>query len=108
MGNDKKPSAYRNAEGYYDPTAGEAYSNITADERKRDAERLAAISSLMPILRMVTELALRLSGVSHSQIRRQAKSISRRTNHMIEKSRTREVIVDELRPCDNDNGWKQP
>lgn len=57
MGNDKKPSAYRNAEGYYDPTAGEAYSNITADERKRDAERLAAISSLMPILRMVTELA---------------------------------------------------
>ena len=37
-------------------TAGEAYSNITADERKRDAERLAAISTLMPILRKVTEL----------------------------------------------------
>ena len=49
MGSDRKPSAYRNAEGYYDPTAGEAYSNITA-------ERLAAISTLMPILRKVTEL----------------------------------------------------
>ena len=56
MGSDRKPSAYRNAEGYYDPTAGEAYSNITADERKRDAERLAAISTLMPLLRKVTEL----------------------------------------------------
>ena len=56
MGSDRKPSAYRNAEGYYDPTAGEAYSNITADERKRVAERLAAISTLMPILRKVTEL----------------------------------------------------
>ena len=31
MSADKKPSAYRNAEGYYDPTAGEAYSNITAE-----------------------------------------------------------------------------
>ena len=56
MGIDRKPLVYRNAEGYYDPTAGEAYSNITADERKRDAERLAVISALMPILRMVTEL----------------------------------------------------
>lgn len=56
MGTDKKSSAYRNAEGYHDPTAGEAYSNITAEERKRDAERLAAISALMPILRMTAEL----------------------------------------------------
>ena len=56
MSADKKPSAYRNAEGYYDPTAGEAYSNITAEERKRDAERLAAISALMPVLRMTAGL----------------------------------------------------
>ena len=56
MGSDRKPSAYRNAEGYYDPTAGEAYSNNTAYELKRDAELIAAISTLMHILRKVTEL----------------------------------------------------
>ena len=56
MSTDKKPSAFRYAEGYYDPTAGEAYSNITAEERKRDAERLAAISALMPVLRMTAGL----------------------------------------------------
>ena len=56
MGIDRKPLVYRNAEGYYDPTAGEAYSNITAEERKRDAERLAAISALMPVLRMTAGL----------------------------------------------------
>lgn len=56
MGTSKKPSAFRNAEGYYDPTAGTAYANITAEAHKGDADRLAAISALMPVLRMTAEL----------------------------------------------------
>lgn len=49
-------SWHRNSEGYADPTAGEAYDNITADERQRDAENLAKISALIPILRKTAEL----------------------------------------------------
>ena len=56
MADGKKTSFYRNAEGYADPTAGEAYDNITADERQRDAENLAKISALIPILRKTAEL----------------------------------------------------
>ena len=47
----------RNAEGYPDPTAGEAYRNIVREEREVDAERLAKISALVPILRATAELA---------------------------------------------------
>ena len=47
----------RNAEGYPDPTAGEAYRNIVREEREADAERLAKISALVPILRATAELA---------------------------------------------------
>lgn len=40
---------YKNQEGYPDPTAGAAYSAIRQEERKREADRLAAISALIPI-----------------------------------------------------------
>ena len=38
---------YKNQEGYPDPTAGAAYSAIRQEERKREADRLAAISALI-------------------------------------------------------------
>lgn len=56
VGADKKPSAFRNAEGYYDPTAGQACVNIATEEKRGDAARLAAISALMPVLRMTADL----------------------------------------------------
>lgn len=49
--------SYKNSEGYSDPTAGEASYNISTEERKRDAERLAVISDLIPVLRKTAELA---------------------------------------------------
>lgn len=52
----KKTAFYKNQEGYADPTVGEAFDNILADERKRDAENLAKISALMPILRAMAEM----------------------------------------------------
>ena len=51
----------KNAEGYPDPTAGEAYKNIVKKERAKayaeESERLNRISSLIPILRATAELA---------------------------------------------------
>ena len=35
---------HKNAEGYPDPTVGEAMSNIAQEERRKEADRLAAIS----------------------------------------------------------------
>lgn len=42
---------YKNQEGYADPTPGAALSNILREERQRDAERLAAISALIPVIK---------------------------------------------------------
>lgn len=47
----------KNAEGYPDPTAGEAYKNIMREERAADGERLFKVSALIPILRATAELA---------------------------------------------------
>lgn len=47
---------YKNAEGYADPTAGEAMVNIGREERQREAERLAAIGDIMPIIRQTAAL----------------------------------------------------
>ncbi|KAB0577251.1 hypothetical protein EI53_01278 [Fusobacterium naviforme] len=51
----------KNAEGYADPTAGEAYKNIVREERAKayeaEGERVSRISSLIPILRATAELA---------------------------------------------------
>lgn len=48
---------YKNSEGYPDPTAGAAYSAIQREERQREAERLTAISDLIPIMKGAAELA---------------------------------------------------
>lgn len=48
---------YKNTEGYADPTAGEAMANIGREERQCEAERLAAIGDLMPIIRQTAALA---------------------------------------------------
>lgn len=48
---------YKNAEGYSDPTPGEAYKNIRREQRQGEAERLAAISKIIPIFRQTAELA---------------------------------------------------
>ena len=47
---------YKNPEGYADPTVGEAMANISREERQREAERLAAIGDLMPIIRQTAAL----------------------------------------------------
>ena len=49
--------AYKNAEGYPDPTTGEALSNIAQEERKKDTARLTVISNLIPILKKTAEIA---------------------------------------------------
>lgn len=48
---------YKNSEGYPDPPAGAAYSAIRQEERQREAERLAAISDLIPVIRGAAALA---------------------------------------------------
>ncbi len=46
----------KNSEGYSDPTAGAAWSNIQRRERRQETERLAAISSLIPVMKQTAEL----------------------------------------------------
>lgn len=48
---------HRNSEGYPDPTAGAACSNIRREERRQEADRLAVISALIPIIKQTAELA---------------------------------------------------
>lgn len=49
---------YKNAEGYSDPTPGEAMSNIRKEQRQQEAaERLALISGLIPVMKQTAELA---------------------------------------------------
>lgn len=49
---------YKNAEGYSDPTPGEAMSNIRREQRQQEAaERLALISRLIPVMKQTAELA---------------------------------------------------
>ena len=48
---------YKNAEGYSDPTPGEAMSNIRKEQRQQEAaERLALISRLIPVMKQTAEL----------------------------------------------------
>lgn len=47
---------YKNSEGYNDPTVGEALSNITQQEQKKEAERLSTINELIPIMKKTAEL----------------------------------------------------
>lgn len=49
---------YKNAEGYSDPTPGEAMSNIRREQWQQEtAERLAVISRLIPVMKQTAELA---------------------------------------------------
>lgn len=49
---------YKNAEGYSDPTPGAAYENMRREERRQqEAERLAVISRLIPVMKQTAELA---------------------------------------------------
>lgn len=48
---------YKNAEGYSDPTAGRAYSNIRREERRREAARLAMADRLVQVLKQTAGLA---------------------------------------------------
>lgn len=49
---------YKNAEGYSDPTPGEAMSNIRREQRQQEAaERLAVINRLIPVMKQTAELA---------------------------------------------------
>lgn len=47
---------HKNSEGYPDPTAGAAWSNIRREERQREAERMAVISGLIPVMKQTAEL----------------------------------------------------
>lgn len=47
----------RNAEGYADPTPGEAYKNMKRAERAADKERLSKIRSLIQIIKAMAALA---------------------------------------------------
>lgn len=47
----------KNGEGYSDPTPGAAWSNMRREERQQEAERLATISNLIPIMKQTAELA---------------------------------------------------
>lgn len=47
----------RNSSGYPDPTAGTAWSNIRLEERQQEAERMAVISNLIPVMKQTAELA---------------------------------------------------
>ena len=48
---------YKNAEGYADPTAGAAWGNMRKAEKQKEAERLAVISNLIPVMKQTAELA---------------------------------------------------
>lgn len=50
-------SAYKNGEGYSDPTAGSAWSNIKKEEHRKEAERMAVIGNLIPVMKQTAELA---------------------------------------------------
>ncbi len=48
---------HKNSEGYSDPTPGAAWSNMRKAERQQEAERMAVISNLIPVMKQTAELA---------------------------------------------------
>lgn len=48
---------FKNTEGYPDPTAGAAYSAIRREERQQEADRSAAISALITVIKGAAALA---------------------------------------------------
>ena len=54
----RRTAMYKNSEGYPDPTAGMAYNNMQREQRQQqEAERLAVIGRLIPVLKQTAELA---------------------------------------------------
>ena len=47
---------HKNSEGYSDPTPGAAWSNMRKSERQQEAERMAVISNLIPVMKQTAEL----------------------------------------------------
>ena len=47
----------RNAEHYSDPTPAAAMKNIRKDERQKDAATLLKISTIVPLLRQMADVA---------------------------------------------------
>lgn len=47
---------HKNSEGYSDPTPGTAWSNMRKAERQQEAERMAVISNLIPVIKQTAEL----------------------------------------------------
>ena len=47
----------RNAEHYADPTPAAAMKNIRKDERQKDAATLLKISTIVPLLRQMADVA---------------------------------------------------
>lgn len=54
MGTDR---VNKNGEGYPDPTFGGVWGNIRREEKQKEAERLAMISNLIPVMKHTAELA---------------------------------------------------
>ena len=48
---------HKNSEGYSDPTPRAAWSNMRKAERQQEAERMAVISNLIPVMKQTAELA---------------------------------------------------
>ena len=46
-----------NSEGYRDPTAGKAYENICREERRKEAETLEILGTLVKTIKRDAELA---------------------------------------------------
>lgn len=46
----------RNSEGYKDPTATAAISNITREEHKREVARMAVMSQIIDIIKNMADL----------------------------------------------------
>lgn len=47
---------YKNQEGYNDPTAGVAVGEVTREERQREKEKNAAVTSLITMLKQIISL----------------------------------------------------
>ncbi len=48
---------YKNQDGYPDPTADAVYNTLRREERQQEADRLSAISTLIPVMKGAAELA---------------------------------------------------
>ena len=62
----------RNEEGYPDPTFGGAWGNMRREEKQREAERMAKINDLIPVMKQTAELA----GFDNSSLASSGKAVA--------------------------------